>query len=69
MSITELEQEKDELLDQIEALEEKCDTLEICEEDNGCDKCEAYAKIEAISAKVGEIETKIEEMTQTFFRI
>jgi hypothetical protein len=62
MSITKLEEERDELLDQIEALEEKCDTLEICEKDDGCESCEAYAKIEDLSTKVEEIETKIEDL-------
>ncbi|MBY8985174.1 MAG: hypothetical protein KGD65_08915 [Candidatus Lokiarchaeota archaeon] len=62
MSITKLEEEKDELLDQIEALEDKCDTLEICEEDDGCEKCEAFKKIEELSAKVEELETKIEDL-------
>ena len=62
MSITKLEEEKDELLDQIEALEVKCDTLEICEKDDGCDKCEAYAKIEGLSTKVEELENKIEDL-------
>ena len=62
MSITKLEEQKDELLDQIEGLEEKCDTLEICQEDDGCKKCEAYAKIEALSANVGELEAKIEAL-------
>jgi prefoldin subunit 5 len=62
MSIDKLEEQKDELLDQIEALEEKCDTLEICEEPDGCERCEAYEKIEELSAKVEEIEDKIEEL-------
>ena len=62
MSITELEEEKDKLLDQIEALEEKCDTLEKCQEEGACEKCEAYAKIEGLTTKVGEIETKIEDL-------
>ena len=60
MSITELEEQKGELLDQIEALEEKCDTEETCKDDGACEKCEAYAKIEDLSNKVGELETKIE---------
>ena len=64
MSITELEEQKDKLLDQIEALEEKCDTLEKCQEDGACKKCDAYAKIEGLTTKVEELETKIEEMTQ-----
>ena len=62
MSIDKLEEQKEELLDKIEALEEKCDTLEICEEDDGCEKCENYAEIEELSAKVEEIEDKIEEL-------
>ena len=62
MSIEELEEQKEGLLTQIEGLEEKCDTLEICQEDKGCDKCESYQKIEDLSAKVGEIENKIEEL-------
>ncbi len=62
MSITELEEQKDKILDQIEALEEKCDTLEKCHEDGACEKCEAYLKIEGLSTKVEELETKIEEL-------
>ena len=60
MSIDKLEEQKEELLTQIEGLEEKCDTLEICQEDNGCNKCETYQKIEDLSAKVEEVENKIE---------
>lgn len=62
MSIETLEEQKEEILDKIEALEEKCDTLPICEEDDGCDKCKNYAEIESLSAKVEEIENKIEEL-------
>ncbi|MHA2391513.1 MAG: hypothetical protein ACXAEX_06060 [Promethearchaeota archaeon] len=62
MSIDKLEEQKEELLEQIESLEEKCDTLPICEEDDGCERCESYQKIEDLSAKVEEIENKIEEL-------
>ena len=62
MSIDKLEEERDNLLDEIEALEEKCDTLPLCEEDDGCQRCEAYKKIEDLSAKVEEIEDKIESL-------
>ena len=62
MSIDQLEEERDNLLDEIESLEEKCDTLPICEEDDGCKKCETYKKIEDGSAKVEEIEDKIESL-------
>ena len=60
MSITELEEQKDKILDQIEALEEKCDTLETCKDEGACEKCDAYANIEGLSTKVEELETKIE---------
>ena len=62
MSIDKLEEERDNLLDEIESLEEKCDTLPLCEEDDGCERCEAYKKIEDLSAKVEEIEDKIESL-------
>lgn len=62
MSIDQLEEERDKILDEIESLEEKCDTLPICEEDDGCDRCEAFKKIEAMSVKVEEIEDKIESL-------
>lgn len=62
MSIDELEEQKEELLNKIETLEEKCDTLPICEKDDGCKKCETYAEIESLSAKVEEVENKIEKL-------
>ena len=62
MSIDKLEEERDKVLDDIEQLEEKCDTLELCEEDDGCKKCESYKKIEDLSAKVEEIENRIESL-------
>jgi len=62
MSIDQLEEERDNVLDEIEQLEEKCDTLPICEEDDGCEKCETYKKIEDLSTKVEEIEEKIESL-------
>ena len=62
MSIDKLEEERDTILDDIEQLEEKCDTLPICEEDDGCEKCETYKKIEDLSSKVEEIENKIESL-------
>ena len=62
MSIDKLEEERDSILDEIEQLEEKCDTLELCEEDDGCEKCESYKKIEDLSTKVEEIENRIESL-------
>ena len=62
MSLDDLENQVDDLLQVIETLEEKCDTLPECEEDDACEKCENYKKIEDLSAKVAEIEDKIEEL-------
>jgi predicted RNase H-like nuclease (RuvC/YqgF family) len=62
MSIEELEDQVENLLQEIETLEDKCDTLPICEEDDGCERCESYKKIEELSAKVEEIEDKIEKL-------
>ncbi|MFX1280269.1 MAG: hypothetical protein ACFFA3_12705 [Promethearchaeota archaeon] len=64
MSIDDLEDQVDKLLEEIDALEEKCDTLPICEEDDGCERCESYKKIEALSAKVEELEEKIEKLME-----
>ena len=62
VSIENLREQKDELLDKMEALEEKCDTLEICKEDDACKRCETYAEIESLSENVEELENKIEEL-------
>ena len=62
MSVDQLEEQKEEILDKIEALEEKCDTLEICQEDDGCNKCKTYAEIESLSAKVEELENKVADL-------
>ncbi len=62
MSITKLEEEIDKLGDEREALEGKCDTLDICKEDDGCSKCDVYKKIEAVDNKIEELEEKIEDL-------
>ena len=62
MSIDKLEEQKEGLLTQIEGFEEKCDTLEICKEDDACKRCETYAEIESLSENVEELENKIEEL-------
>lgn len=64
MSIDDLEDQVDKLLEEIDALEEKCDTLPICEEDDGCERCDSYKKIEQLSAKVEELEEKIEKLME-----
>ena len=62
MSIEDLEEEIEKLLDQRDTLEEKCDTLPKCEEDDGCDTCQVYEKISAIDDKIEALEGKIEAL-------
>jgi len=62
MSIEDLEEEIENLLDQRDKLEEKCDTLPKCEEDDGCDTCQVYEKISAIDDKIEALEEKIEAL-------
>jgi len=62
VSIEDLEEQVEKLLDERDELEEICDTLPKCEEDDGCDTCENYKKIAAIDDKVDELEAKIEEL-------
>jgi len=62
MSVDKLEEQKEALLDEREALEEKCDTLPECELDDGCNKCKTSAKIAEFDEKIEQIEEKIEEL-------
>ena len=62
MSIEELEEEVEKLLDERDKLEEICDTLPKCEEPDGCETCETYDKIAEIDDKIEELEDKIEEL-------
>ena len=45
MSIDKLEEEVEKLQNEMEALEENCDALDICKEDDGCQKCDAFKKM------------------------
>ena len=62
MSIDELQEQVEKLKGEMDVLEEVCDTLPQCQEDNGCDKCETYKKIEKLNLKIGELEEKIEAL-------
>jgi hypothetical protein len=62
MSIDELEDQIEKLLDKRDELEEICDTLPKCEEDDACETCETYRKIAEIDDKIEELEAKIEEL-------
>ncbi|MFX1395907.1 MAG: hypothetical protein ACFFAS_02565 [Promethearchaeota archaeon] len=62
MSIDKLQEEVNNLQDEREQLEEKCDTLDLCKEDDGCSKCEVFEKIEAIDDKIEDLEDKIQDL-------
>ncbi len=62
MSIEELEEQVEKLLDERDKLEEICDTLPQCAEDDGCDTCKTYNKIAAIDDKIEALEDKIESL-------
>ena len=62
MSIDKLNEQVEKLQDEREALEEKCDTLDLCQEDDGCSKCDVYKKIDEIDGKIEELEEKIEDL-------
>jgi cell division protein FtsB len=62
VSIEELEEQVEKLLDERDKLEEICDTLPKCEEDDGCDTCENYKKIAELDDKIEALEEKIEAL-------
>ena len=62
MSIDELQEQVEKFKDEMDVLEEVCDTLDLCKEDDGCDKCENYKKIEKLNLKIGDLEEKIESL-------
>jgi phage shock protein A len=62
MSIDDLEDQVDKLLEERDKLEELCDTLPKCEENDGCETCETYEKIAKLDEKIEELEDKIEAL-------
>jgi len=62
MSIDELQEQVEKFKGEMDTLEEVCDTLEICKQDDSCETCETYKKIDALNAKIEELEEKIESL-------
>lgn len=62
MSFEDLENQLEKLMTQRDKLEENCDTLPECKEDDGCETCKVYSQIEEIDEKIDELEDKIEEL-------
>ena len=60
MSIDDLQEQVEKLKGEMDELEEVCDTLPQCKEDDGCKTCETYKKIDALNDKIEELEEKIE---------
>ncbi|MFO7795837.1 MAG: hypothetical protein ACQERB_12740 [Promethearchaeati archaeon] len=62
MSIEKLEKQVEDLMEKRDELEENCDTLPQCQEDNGCASCEIYEQIEKIDQQIEELEDTIESL-------
>ncbi|MBY8979568.1 MAG: hypothetical protein KGD72_04210 [Candidatus Lokiarchaeota archaeon] len=62
MSIDDLQEQVKKLMDEMDGLEEVCDTLPQCQEDDGCQTCETYKKIDVLNGKIAELEEKIESL-------
>jgi len=62
MSIDDLQDQVEKLKDEMDQLEEVCDTLPQCQEDDGCETCQTYKKIDALNDKIEELEDKIESL-------
>jgi len=58
----ELEDQVEKILEERDKLEEICDTLPECEEEDGCETCKTYKKIAELDDKVEELEEKIESL-------
>ena len=62
MSIDDLQEQVEKLKGEMDELEEVCDTLPQCLEDDGCKTCETYKNIDALNVKIEELEEKIESL-------
>ena len=52
------------MLEELEGIQDVCDTLPECEKDDGCKTCKTNTKVEELEQKIEEIEDKIEELIQ-----
>jgi len=62
MSIDDLQEQVELLKGEMDTLEEVCDTLPKCSEEDSCATCETYKKIDALNVKIEELEEKIESL-------
>ena len=62
MSIEDLQNEVDKLLEEMDELQEVCDTLPQCDEDDGCATCATNKKIEELELKIEDLENRVEKL-------
>jgi len=62
ISIDDLQEQVEKLKDEMDILEEDCDTLPKCQEDDACETCETYKKINILNEKIEVLENKIESL-------
>ena len=62
MSIDDLQEEVEKLKGEMDSLEEVCDTLPECKEDDACETCKTYKKIDGLNDKIEALENKIESL-------
>ncbi len=62
MSIDDLQEQVEKFKGEMDKLEEVCDTLPECKEDDACETCETYKKIDVLNGKIAELEEKIESL-------
>ncbi|GAG91578.1 unnamed protein product [marine sediment metagenome] len=62
MSIDDLQEQVEKLKEEMDQLEEVCDTLPECAEDDACETCKTYKKIEGLNDKIEVLEEKIEAL-------
>jgi len=62
LSIDDLQEQVEKFKGEMDTLEKVCDTLPECKEDDACEKCETYKKIDALNVKIEELEEKIESL-------
>ena len=56
-----MQEEVDKLLEQLDGLQEVCDTLPECSAEDGCATCKTNEKIKEIEQKIEVLEAKEEE--------
>ena len=64
MSMEKLEEQKEKMLEELEGVQEVCDTLPECKAEDGCKTCKTNAQVKELEQKIEEIEDKIEELIQ-----